>query len=200
MKKFKSVIIVKQPKALVWKAMRDRLPETVPFLDNVAAITQTHREEPTDGFVRLINLWKADVKIPGAIQSIVDPSNLSWLDRAEWFEASNKCQWRIEPQFFTDHIRCAGNTYFEPALGGRGTRITFEGELEIAVGNIGGLPAFMQGPVSKAMEALVISLVPQNFRKITDALSLLLEQKTDVKSSGQEGNRQRSSRWNKKQP
>jgi hypothetical protein len=181
MKKFKSVIIVKQPQALVWKAMRDRLPETVPFLDNVAAITQTHREEPTAGFVRLINLWKADVKIPGAIQSIVDPSNLSWLDRAEWFEASNKCQWRIEPQFFTDHIRCVGNTYFEPALGGRGTRITFEGELEITVGAIAGLPAFMQATVSKAMESLVTSLIPKNFRKITEAISILLEPKRNPK-------------------
>lgn len=181
MKKFKSVIIVKQPKALVWKAMRDRLPETVPFLDNIAAITQVRREEPAEGSVRLINLWRADVKIPGAIQSIVDPSNLSWLDRAEWFEASNKCQWSIEPQFFTDHIRCAGNTHFEPALGGQGTRITFEGELEITVGNIAGLPAFMQATVSKAMESLVTSLIPKNFRKITDALSLLLEQKRDSK-------------------
>lgn len=181
MKKFKSVTIVKQPKALVWKAMRDRLPETVPFLDNVAAITQVRREELADGSVQLINLWKADVKIPGAIQSIIDPSNLSWLDRAEWFEASNRCQWRIEPQFFTDHIRCAGNTHFEPALGGRGTRITFEGELEITVSNIAGLPTFMQVAVSNAMESLVTSLVPKNFRKITDALSLLLEQKRDSK-------------------
>ncbi len=189
MKKFKSVIIVKQPKPLVWKTMRDRLSETVPFLDNVASIAQVQREEMANGQVRLINLWKADVKIPAAIQSVLDPANLSWLDHAEWFEAANKCQWRLEPQFFTDRIRCAGSTHFEPALGGRGTRITFEGELEIAVGNIGGLPAFMQGPVSKAMEALVISLVPQNFRKITDALSLLLEQKSDVKSTRREANR-----------
>ncbi len=181
MKKFKSVIIVKQPKALVWKAMRDRLPETAPFLDNIAAITQVRREERTDGSVQLINLWKADVKIPGAIQSIVDPSNLSWLDHAEWFERSNKCQWRIEPQFFTDHIRCAGSTHFEPALGGRGTRITFAGELEITVSNITGLPSFMRATVSKATESLVTSLIPKNFRKITDALSLLLEQKHDPK-------------------
>ncbi len=177
MRRFKSVTIVKQPMALVWKAMRDRLPETVPFLDNIASITQVRREEHTDASVQLINLWKADVKIPAAIQSIIDPANLTWLDRAEWFEASNKCQWSIEPQFFTDHIRCAGSTHFEPALGGRGTRITFEGELEITVGNGAGLPAFLQGPVSKAMESLVISLVPTNFRKITDALSLLLEKK-----------------------
>jgi hypothetical protein len=181
MKNFKSVIVVKYPKVLVWKAMRDRLPEMVPFLDNVAAITQVRRDEPTHGCVQLINLWKADVKIPAAIQSVIDRSTLSWLDRAEWFEARNKCQWMIEPQFFTDHIRCAGNTHFEPAIGGRGTRITFEGELEIMVSNVAGLPTFMHATVSKAMESLVTSLIPKNFRKITDAISILLEQKRDSK-------------------
>jgi hypothetical protein len=181
MKKFKSVIIMKQPKALVWKAMRDRLPETVAFLDNIASITQTRRDELTDGSVRLINVWKADVKIPGALQSIIDPSNLSWLDHAQWFGSSDKCQWRIEPQFFTDHIRCAGSTHFEQALGGRGTRITFEGELEITLGNIAGLPTFMQATASRAMESLVTSLIPKNFRKITDALSLLLERERGSK-------------------
>jgi hypothetical protein len=186
MKKFKSVMVVKHPKSVVWKAMRDRLPEMVPFLDNVAAITQVRREEPTDGCVQLINLWKADVDIPSTIQSVIDPSNLSWLDRAEWFEPKNKCQWTIEPQFFTDHIRCAGSTYFEPAIGGRGTRITFEGELEITVSNIAGLPSFMHATVSKAMESLVTSLIPKNFRKITDAMSILLERKRDAKPASRQ--------------
>ena len=187
MKKFKSVIIVKHPQALVWKAMRDRLPEMVPFLDNVASIVQMHREERTAGYVQLINLWKADVKIPAAIQSIIDAPNLSWLDRAEWSESRSECRWSIEPQFLTDSIRCAGSTHFEPAIGGTGTRITFEGELEISANNIPGLPGFAQTAASHAMESLVTSLVPQNFRKITDAISILLDRKSPKRTAPRAG-------------
>jgi hypothetical protein len=178
MKKFKNVIIVKHPKTPVWKTMRDRLPEMVPYLDNVASITQVQRQPGKAGSVQLVNLWKADVKIPAAIQSIIDVPNLSWLDRAEWLESRSECRWSIEPQFLPGSIRCAGSTHFEPALGGGGTRITFEGELEVSADRISGLPGFAQTAASHVMEALVISLVPKNFRKITDAISILLERKS----------------------
>jgi hypothetical protein len=176
MKAFKSMIVVKHPKKVVWETMRDRLTDMVPFLDDVAAIKEVDRRDPGNGVVRLTNLWKAETKIPAAIRSILHASQVSWLDRAEWFEMRDRCEWQIEPQFFTDHIRCAGITSFEPAIGGRGTRITFEGKLDITLDNIPGVPGFMQGTVMKAIESLVTTLIPKNFQKLTAALSNLLEQ------------------------
>jgi hypothetical protein len=184
MKTFKSVIMVKYPKEEVWRAMRDRLPEMTPYLDDVAAITQEERKEQADGSLKLINVWKADIKIPSLFQSVIDPSTLSWTDRAEWFEKESRCRWTIEPHFFTDCIRCAGTTRFEPAIGGRGTRITFEGEMEILTKKIAGLPPFMEATAAKTVESLVISLIPKNFRKIIDALSVLLKEKHPAKPAG----------------
>lgn len=184
MKTFKSVIMVKYPKEVVWKTMRDRLPEMTPYLDDVAAITQEHRKEQADGSLKLINIWKADIKIPSMLQSVIDPSTLSWTDRAEWFEQESRCRWTIEPHFFTDCIRCAGTTHFEPAIGGRGTRITFEGEMEIVTKKIPGVPAFMEATAAKAIESFVTSLIPKNFRKVTDALSILLKEKPPAKQAG----------------
>jgi len=175
MKTFKSVIMVKYPQEVVWQAIRDRLPEMVPYLDDVAMIIQDHRSEEDDGSLQLINIWEADIKIPGMLESMIDPSSLSWTDRAKWLEDKNECHWSIEPHFFPDRTRCSGTTYYEPAIGGRGTRITFTGELEVNTKNIPGLPAVMESTATRTLESLITSLIPKNFRKVTGALSSLLE-------------------------
>ena len=176
MKTFKSIIMVKYPRQVVWETIRDRLPEMVPFLDDVGAITQEYREEQAAGSLQLINVWKADVKIPPMLHSVIDPSTLSWTDRADWNDSQNTCHWAIEPHFFLNRIRCSGTTQFEQAIGGRGTRINFEGELEVTAKDFPGLPAFMEVAATQAIESLVATLIPKNFRKVTDALSHLLNQ------------------------
>ncbi len=175
MKTFKSVILVKYPQELVWQAIRDRLPEMVPYLDDVAKITQEHRKEDDDGSLLLINIWKADAKIPKILHSIIDPDSLSWTDRAQWISENNACHWAIEPHFFPDRTKCTGITYYEQAMGGRGTRITFTGELEVNAKNIPGLPSMMEAKASKTIESLVTTLIPKNFRKVTGALSSILD-------------------------
>jgi len=175
MKTFKSVILVKYPQDLVWQSIRDRLSEMVPYLDDVANITQEHRKEDDDGSLHLTNIWKADAKIPAMLHSIIDPDSISWTDRAQWIEEKNACHWAIEPHFFPDRTRCSGITYYEPAIGGRGTRITFTGELEVNAKNIPGLPGIVESTATKTIESLVTTLIPKNFRKVTAALSVLLD-------------------------
>jgi hypothetical protein len=177
MKTFKTMIVVKHPKPVVWQTMRDRLTEMAPFLDDVSSIKQLDRKDLTNGRVRSTNLWKADIEIPDAIRSILHASEVRWLDRAEWFEHRSRCEWQIEPQFFTEHIKCCGTTLFEPAIGGRGTRITFEGNIEITLNSIPGIPNFMLGTATKAIESLVTTLIPKNFQKMATAMSNLLEEK-----------------------
>jgi len=176
MKTFKSVILVKYPQDIVWRAIRDRLPEMVPFLDDVKSITQEYRAQNSDR-LQLTNIWQADIDIPGKVQAIIDTDSLKWTDRAEWFDEKNQCHWTIEPHFFKDRVQCSGSTQFEPAIGGRGTRITFAGELGINAKDIPGVPAFMEATVTKTIESLITTLIPKNFRKVTDALAMLLEQK-----------------------
>ena len=177
MKTFKTMIVVKHPKPKVWEAMRDRLTEMAPFLDDVSSIKQLDRKDLANGKVLLTNLWKADIEIPEAIRAILHASDVSWLDRAEWFEPRSRCEWQIEPQFFTEHIKCSGTTLFESAIGEQGTRITFEGTIEIALSGIRGVPNFMLGTATKAIESLVTTLIPKNFQKMATAMSNLLEQK-----------------------
>lgn len=178
MKQFKSVILVKHPVETVWQTIRDRLPEMVQFLDDVKDIKLESRTQNPNS-LQLINVWQADIILPTKVQTILETDSVKWTDRAEWFEENNLCQWSIEPHFFKDRIDCKGSTQFESAIGGRGTRITFGGELVINTKDIPGVPAFMESTVTKTVESIITTLIPKNFRKITDALSILLKQQAD---------------------
>lgn len=174
MKHFKSIIIVQQPLEIVWSTIRDHIADLVPYLDDVAAIETQHRDEDEQGAINLVNLWRADVAIPKVASGIIDPDKLTWLDYASWQPEQYLCQWRIEPGFFSEQIKCEGSTRYEPAIGGRGTRITFEGDITIVPGELPGVPGFMQKSVASTIESFVTSLIPKNFRKVTDALSVQL--------------------------
>lgn len=176
MKTFKSVILVKHPKQQVWQSIRDQLPLMVPYIDDVASITEQDRVMTPEGVICLTNIWKADIAIPTALQAIIDHSKLGWTDRAQWCEESGVCRWQIEPHFLPGVAQCKGKTSYESAIGGRGTRITFEGELEVDAAKLPGLPGFMEATANKTIETLVTTLIPTNFRKVTTALSELLKE------------------------
>ncbi|MFN0121850.1 MAG: hypothetical protein ACKV2V_15255 [Blastocatellia bacterium] len=174
MKTFSSIVVVKHPRELVWTTIRDHLPELTPFLDDIDAISVSERDEEPNGTVRLVNLWKASPPIPALLSSVLDPEMLAWVDRAEYQPQQYECHWQIEPRFFPDRTRCAGVTRYETALGGRGTKITFSGGLGVAMENLAGVPAFMEGTVRRGVESFVTTLIPKNFRRLTDALSQYL--------------------------
>jgi hypothetical protein len=176
MKPFNNLIIVKHPLELTWTTIRDRMPELVPMLDDVASIAVVERHENGDGTVRLVNEWRACVNIPAALRSMIKPEMLGWTDRAIWDDAVHKCCWSIEPFFLPAAVRCAGATLYEPAIGGRGTRITFTGTIDIDTARLGTIPAALGLPVATAVEMLVTTIIPKNFRKTTEALAKLLSE------------------------
>lgn len=173
MKPFKCVMVVRHPQPLVWDTVRDRLPELVPYMSDVASIVTESREEPARGVVRLVNRWTAKAPIPRALAGVLRPEMLGWTDYAEWRDAEGTCGWRIEPRFFPDRVKCAGLARYETAMAGRGTRVTFEGSLEIAAGG-----GFLAGPVSGAIESFVTSLIPRNAQNLYRAVGSFLDRAT----------------------
>jgi len=174
MKPFKSIIIVKHPREKVWEVVRDRLDELVPYMDDIQSVAVQNKADMPDGIKEITNIWKADIQLPAILNSVIDSSMLSWTDRAQWQSDQTLCHWEIEPHFFPERTRCTGFTRYEPAIGGRGTRITFEGQLDVSTQSISGMPTFIEGRAATAIESLVTTLIPKNFCKITSALSTLL--------------------------
>jgi hypothetical protein len=94
--------------------------------------------------------------------------SVSWIDRNRWDGSTGICHWSIEPGAFGEHIACRGETGFAPAMGARGSRITFAGELDIKPGLLGAL-----GPVTPMLsgfvESIVTTIIPRNLRAVAEA-------------------------------
>lgn len=175
MKAFHCLVGVRQPLDRVAAAIRDRLPDIAPDLDDVEGIRTVARTEHADGGVALVNEWRVNPKLPAALRAHVTPDMLGWLDHADWSADLTRCRWRIEPYFMAGAIRCAGETWFEPAMGGRGTRAIFDGSLDIDPSALSNIPAAWRRPASAAVELLIGTLIPKNFRKTADAATALLD-------------------------
>lgn len=172
---FRTVSIVKHPVESTWRVMRDELPLLGSKVDDIASISVESREQG-DSVYRIVNVWRACPPLPGVVAQYLEPDMFAWTDRAEWHDVRRECHWSIEAHHFRDGLLCSGTTTFAHAMGGRGTRISFSGEVGWGKADIPGVPAFMQLPVRKGVEVLMASLVPKNFRKLIDALQRHLDE------------------------
>ncbi len=177
MKAFHTVEIVKAPVDDVWRAIRDRLDELVPHLDDIRSVTVQHREDLPGGDVSLVNLWRGKANVPALLNSVIKPELLAWTDRAFWNLGTRECTWQIELHLDRERTRCHGSTKFDPAIGGRGTRVTFAGEFAMNAKGMRGVPTMLESTVEAGVEAFITSLIPRNFRKLVQASGNLLSGK-----------------------
>lgn len=171
---FNTVSMVKHPVEEVWTSMRDELPQLADHMDDVERI-QVESSSQNGKIYRVVNVWQAAPRLPATIASHLDPKMFCWTDHAEWQEASQECRWRIEHRFFGESFSCAGLTQFKPAMGGRGTRITFSGTFELNRKKLPQVLRVLEDPVLKIVESMLIKLIPANFQKITAAIDKHLD-------------------------
>lgn len=176
MKAFRCLVGLRQPVERVVPAIRDRLPEIATSLHDVESIRKIARTERPDGSIVLVNEWRVNPRLPAALNDHITRDMLGWLDHADWSADLSLCRWRIEPWFMVEAIRCEGETRFESAMGGRGTRAIFEGMFDIDPVALSRVPAAWRRPASAAVELLIGTLIPQNFRKTADAVAILVDE------------------------
>jgi hypothetical protein len=175
MKEFRCLVGLRHPPHAVGVAIRDRMAEIAPVLDNVERIETVARVDRSDGSVALVNAWRVNPALPPALGQIVTRDQMGWLDHAEWTADLGLCRWRIETNFMSEAIDCAGTTRLEPAMGGRGSRAIFEGRLDIDPAALMAVPLAWRGPASSAVEMLIGTIIPKNFRKTAEAIADLLD-------------------------
>jgi len=175
MKEFQSLVVVKHPVEKVWFTVRDRLPELGAMLDDVESIVLIERQSAGPGKVRLVNEWRSSQRIPPVLRDRLEASELGWLDRNLWDDADHRCAWAIEPSVLTQHIQCAGSTRYEPAMGGRGTRITFTGTFDLEPGALAMFTGSLRKPVAAFAESIATTVIPRNVRKLMEAASRLID-------------------------
>jgi hypothetical protein len=166
LKTFRSLVVLKRPQQELWTVMRDHLVEFAANIADIEEIRQIDRNVAEDGTVHIVNEWRVRQKVPTAVLGMLKIGEISWIDRAAWNGTS--CTWRIEPSFLREHIDCHGETEFATAMAGRGTRVTFAGELDLQPALFASLGAL--GPtVSGFVESLVTTIIPRNLRAVVEA-------------------------------
>jgi hypothetical protein len=171
MKVFRSLVVVKRPQSELWTIMRDHLVDMVEKLDDIEEIREIERSTEAAGLVHIVNRWQVRQQVPTVLRSILKTNELSWIDRNTWDAEASTCSWSIEPLFLTQHIACSGRTTFASAMGGQGTRVTFEGELDLKPGllsSLGSLEALLSG----FLESIVTTIIPRNLRNVVEAAAV----------------------------
>jgi len=169
MKTFKSIVMTRKPHAVIYRCMRDHLPEFAHKLADIESVVERGRSLEADGRCVILNEWRLRYQVPDAIRTVLGGGELGWMDRGQWQDFA--CNWSIEPFFLKGQIHCKGRTAFEPAMGGQGSRVTLEGEFEIRQGALLGAGSVMEKPILSFVESIVTSVLPKNLRSVVEAAS-----------------------------
>lgn len=160
------------PREVVFTTYRDRLPELVPHLPDIKAITVEKREDE-GALTRITNLWEASSEIPKVAQSIIRPDMLAWLDHATWNQDEWCVDWRIETRMFTENVTCHGrNTVV--ARGDGVSLFQIRGELEVSLQGVPGVPRFLAGKVAPHVEKFVVQLLTPNLLAVATGVEAFL--------------------------
>jgi hypothetical protein len=146
------------PRELVFCTYRDNLPDTVPFLPNIASIVVKERKDAPPK-TELINVWTGKTEIPSLARRFVKADMLMWTDYATWDEAAWSCHWRIQTHAFPGLMECRGCTEF--AEDGAGTDIKVAGDLVLHLENAH-IPRLLSGTVRPVIEKIIIAALKPN--------------------------------------
>ncbi len=170
--RMRSESLIKHPVDAVFAAYRDKMPDVAAFLPDIKEINVLDRREE-GSIVRLHNEWVSGSEIPKVARSFVKPEHLRWDDFAAWHADTQHCEWRISTRVFTEAVRCAGSTRL--IAEGEGTRVVLEGDLEIDVTKVPGIPKFMAKRIAPQAEKFIVNLITPNLEKTNEAIEQYLD-------------------------
>jgi hypothetical protein len=180
LKSFRSLVVLKRPHQELWTIMRDHLIAFSGRIADIEEIRQIERTVDGDGVVHMVNEWRVRRQLPAVIRSVLKTNELSWLDRNTWDARTYTCTWAIEPNFLSEHITCSGQTVFTAAMAGRGTRVMFEGGLDLKTGMLGGAFGGVDKLLSGFLESIVTTVIPSNLRAVVEtAAEFELQERKD---------------------
>jgi len=172
--RFESRQIIPFPLEDVFRLIRDRLQELVPYLPNVKKIDTESRQQVGNGQIRLVNRWHGKGEIPKVAQKLVQPEKLAWLDTAVWDENDRTCRWEISPMFFRDNVSCKGANFYR-AEGPDRTCMEITGEILIRTKGIPGVPRLLENKISEQIEKFIVKLLTPNLGSLAEGVTRYLQ-------------------------
>lgn len=161
------------PRDQVFAAYRDHLPELVPYLANVRAITVTSRIDE-GSIVKFVNRWKGGGEIPSVVRKFLSEDLLEWDDLATWNAGDFTCAWQTIVPAFKDAVDARGkNTFVETQPGV--TTLTISGDLKVDAAKVKGVPRLLAGTVSPAIETFLVAAIKPNLVAVAKGVEKFLK-------------------------
>lgn len=170
--KFRSESFIPHPRDAVFVAYRDRLADVVPYLDDIQAVV-VHAREESGPIVKLHNEWRSAREVPQVARAFLKPDQLAWDDHATWDASKHTCTFDIRTRAFRDAVKCVGGDTFLEVPGG--TKVVLEGDFEIALNGIPGVPSLLARTIVPQVEKFILSLIQPNLEKVNVAVGRYLD-------------------------
>lgn len=155
------------PRELVYRTIRDRLPELAKYMPNVKEIVMKEREDKGTQ-VRFLNLWTASSEIPAIAQRYVKPELFQWKDRALWDESGWWCDWSVETGAWPGVVECGGRNVYVEYDGG--VELQINGTLTLNLDKAP-IPKLFVGSVRPLVERMIVAAMKPNLTSIGDAVA-----------------------------
>jgi len=92
------------------------------------------------------------------------------MDRFRYLKDKEKMiNWEIHSHHYNDQVYCNGTTVFEPAIGGKGCKLTFSGMLEWKGKVLSTGIDMLDNTIARAAETVLSQMIPANLRKIAES-------------------------------
>ena len=164
--------IIQHPLELVYDAYRNRLPEVAKYIPDIREI-RVHSVEERDGGADIHNEWISDTEMPKGVNKIVRPEHLRWDDYAVWDDVNHWVDWKIKTKVFTNSVSCSGRNRF--VAEGHSTRVILEGDLNINIASIPGVPRIIGNRIRPRIESFIVKLVTPNLKRVNECLQTYLD-------------------------
>jgi hypothetical protein len=172
----RSASVIDHPVEVVYRAYRDELPSIARTIPDIEEVRELSRE-PREGGVRIHNVWISSARLPPLVDKVIRPEHLRWDDHADWDDEDRAVDWRIATRVFTDQVSCGGRNRFEP-VGEDRTRLVLDGELQIDIQRVPGVPRMVARRVGPRLERFLVSLITPNLEQVTEHLRRYLDERT----------------------
>lgn len=167
--------IIRHPQDVVYRAYRDRLPEIAAYIPDVKEIIVKSRDEQP-GVVTIHNEWIADKEVPVYARAFLKPEMMRWDDYAVWTDEKSQVAWKLKLRLFTESVRCGGTNTFRK-IDDTKTSVTLEGDLDIDLKSIPGVPNLLAGGLKPKVEKFIVSLITPNLERVNQSLQQFLDEK-----------------------
>ena len=136
---------------------------------------RVEKREVGDGTVTIHNIWIADREVPVYARAFLKPEMLQWDDYAEWKDAESRVYWKLRLRVFTESVTCGGTNTFE-RVDDKTSRVRLEGDLDIDVKSIPGVPKLLAGGLKPKVEKFIVSLITPNLQRVNESLQQFLDE------------------------